>query len=88
MDRGINPLLIKCLLYMYTNQHLNVSWNNSSLFLHYDWIEFGCMICHKCYGAIGYADDNIFNSSINICIEKMCDICLEFASEYDLFVCF
>ena len=29
MDRGMNPLLIRCLLYMYTNQHLNVSWNNS-----------------------------------------------------------
>ena len=29
MARGINPLLIRCLLYMYTNQHVNVSWNNS-----------------------------------------------------------
>ena len=27
IDRGINPYIIKCLLYMYTNQHLNVSWN-------------------------------------------------------------
>ena len=25
----MNPLLIRCLLYMYTNKHLNVSWNNS-----------------------------------------------------------
>ena len=25
----MNPLLIRYLLYMYTNQHLNVSWNNS-----------------------------------------------------------
>ena len=29
MDRGMNPLLIRCLLYMYINQHLNVLWNNS-----------------------------------------------------------
>ena len=29
IDRGINPVLIRCLLYMYTNQHLNISWNNS-----------------------------------------------------------
>ena len=28
IDRGLNPLVIRCLLYMYTNQHLNVSWNN------------------------------------------------------------
>ena len=28
MDRGMNPLLIRCLLFIYTNQHLNVSWNN------------------------------------------------------------
>ena len=27
-DRGTNPWLVRCLLYMYTNQHLNVSWNN------------------------------------------------------------
>ena len=30
---------------------------------------FGCVIVHKYYGAIGYADD-AFNSSINICIEQ------------------
>ena len=29
MGRGMNPLLIRCLLYMNTNQHINVSWNNS-----------------------------------------------------------
>ena len=29
MDRGINPLIIRCLLYVYSNQHLNVLWNNS-----------------------------------------------------------
>ena len=30
MDRGMIPLLnFRCLLYMHTNQHLNVSWNNS-----------------------------------------------------------
>ena len=30
MERGMDPLLIRCLLYMYTNQHLNVSWNNTT----------------------------------------------------------
>ena len=29
IDRGMNPLLIRCLFYMYSNQNLNVSWNNS-----------------------------------------------------------
>ena len=26
-ERGIHPMFLKCLLYMYTNQRLNVSWN-------------------------------------------------------------
>ena len=83
--RGINPLLIRCLLYVYTNQHLNVLWNNSmsdyfsatngvkqdrvlSPILFSVYIDelltrlgvsgFGCMIGHKYYGAIGYADNN------------------------------
>ena len=29
IDRGLNPFIIRCLLYMYTHQCLNVSWNNS-----------------------------------------------------------
>ena len=27
IDRGLNPFIIRCLLYMYTHQCLNVSWN-------------------------------------------------------------
>ena len=26
LKKNINPLVVRCLLYMYTNQHLNVSW--------------------------------------------------------------
>ena len=29
MEREMNPMLKRCLIYMYTHQHLNVSWNNS-----------------------------------------------------------
>ena len=29
IDRGLNLFIIRCLLYMYTHQCLNVSWNNS-----------------------------------------------------------
>ena len=29
IDRGLNPFIIRCLLYRYTHQCLNVSWNNS-----------------------------------------------------------
>ena len=29
IDRGLNPFIIRCLLYTYTHQCLNVSWNNS-----------------------------------------------------------
>jgi hypothetical protein len=28
IKRNINPLVIRCLLHMYTNQHLNVRWNS------------------------------------------------------------
>ena len=27
-DRGLNPLVIRCFLYVYANKHLNVSRNN------------------------------------------------------------
>lgn len=111
MDRGMNPLLIRCLLYMYTNQHLNVSWNNS-MSLHFStangvkqggvlspilfsiYIDemltrlcmsgFGCMIGHKYYGAVGYADDISLVAPSIYALNKMCDICLKFAYEYDL----
>ena len=27
IDRNVNPMVIRCLLYMYTNQYLNIKWN-------------------------------------------------------------
>ena len=111
MNREMNPLLIRCLLYMYTNQHLNVSWNNSmsdyfsttngvkqggvlSPILFFIYIDelltrrrmsgFGCMVGHKYYGTIGYADDISLVAPSIYALNKMCDICLEFASKYDL----
>ena len=43
MDRGINSLLIRCLLYMNTNQPLErvVKQFHVRLFLHYQWSEAG-----------------------------------------------
>ena len=41
------------------------------------------MIGHKYYGAIGYADDISLVPPLIYALNKMCDICLEFASEYD-----
>ena len=29
IKRNVNPLIIRCLLYMYTNQYLNIKWNCS-----------------------------------------------------------
>lgn len=29
INKGLNPLLVRCLIFMYTNQHLNVTWNNN-----------------------------------------------------------
>ena len=46
--------------------------------------EFGCMIGQKYYGAIGYADDISLTAPSIYALNKMCNICLEFASEYDL----
>ncbi len=28
LSRNINPIVIRCILYMYTNQNLNIKWNN------------------------------------------------------------
>ncbi len=28
LSRNINPMVIRCILYMYTNQNLNIKWNN------------------------------------------------------------
>ena len=47
---------------------------------------FGCMIGHKThnyYGAVGYADGIALVASI-YALNKMCDVCVEFAYEYDL----
>ena len=40
------------------------------------------MIGHKYYGAVGYADDTFLVAPSIYALNKMCDICLEFA--YDL----
>ena len=68
----MNPLLVRSLIYMYPQlTRLCMS-------------EFGCMNGHKYNGAVGYAD-NIFLIAPSIyALNKMCDICLEFAYEYDL----
>ena len=29
-SRGLNPMVLRCLIHLYTNQHLNVSWNHCS----------------------------------------------------------
>ena len=42
------------------------------------------MIGHKYYGAVGYADDISLVAPSIYALNKMCDICLEFAFEYDL----
>ena len=28
LERGVDPITVRCLLYMYTNQHVDVVWNN------------------------------------------------------------
>ncbi len=28
LERGVDPITVRCLLYMYTNQHVDVMWNN------------------------------------------------------------
>ena len=42
------------------------------------------MICHKYHGVVGYADDISLVVLSVYALNKMCDICLEFAYEYDL----
>ena len=88
----MNPLLIICFLYMYTNQHLNVSWNNS-MSLHFCTTSgvkqggmlsgFGCTMGYKYY-ADGYADDSSPVAPSIYALNKMCGMCLEFEYEYDL----
>ena len=41
---------------------------------------FGYMIGHKYYGAISYANDIYLIAPTIYALNKMCDICLEFAS--------
>ena len=72
----MNPLLIRCLLCMYTNQYLNFRGTRLS--------GFGCMIGHKYYDAIVYADVISLIAPSMYALNKMCDICFEFPSEYDL----
>ena len=41
------------------------------------------MIGHKYYGATGYADDISLIVPSIYTLNKMCDICVDFVSEYD-----
>ena len=111
LNRGLNPLVVKCLLYMYTNQHLNIAWNNCmsryfatsngvkqggvlSPILFSVYIDelltelkksgYGCMIGHVYCGAFGYADDVSLVAPSLHALSKMCDICLQYAHDYDL----
>ena len=45
---------------------------------------FDCIIGYQYYGAVGYADDISLVAPSICALNKMCDICLEFAYEYDL----
>ena len=49
--------------------------------------RFGWMIGHKYYVADGYADDISLVGPSIYALNKMCDICLEFAYEYDFGFC-
>lgn len=111
IERNINPLVIRCLLYMYTNQYLNIKWNccMSNYFATSNGVKqggvlspilfsvyidkllcrlresgYGCRIGHLYYGAIGYADDVSFMSPSLYALNKMCQIALEYAEEYDI----
>ena len=111
IDRGHNPFIIRCLLYMYTHQCLNVSWNNSQskyfsttngvkqggvlspiLFsLYIDELltrlkhsGYGCMVGYVYCGAFAYADDIALVASTTHALKAMCDICTNFAHEYDI----
>ena len=105
--RNINPLVIRCLLHMYTNQYLNVKWNNllstycstangvkqggvlfpilfgiyvDELLHRLSQSGYGCKIGHLYFGAfdVSFVAPSIF------ALNKMCDIALEYASEYDI----
>ena len=111
IDRGLNPFIIRCLLYMYTHQCLNVSWNNSqskyfsttngvkqggvlSPILFSVYIDelltrlkhsgYGCMVGHVYCGAFAYADDIALVAPTTHALKAMCDICTNFAHEYDI----
>ena len=110
-ERGIHPMFLKCLLYMYTNQRLNVSWNlrkskyfqvsngvkqggvlSPTLFGIYvnDLLNrlknspFGCRVGHTYSGAFAYADDVALVAPSLYSLRKMCAICSQFATEYQL----
>ena len=84
MDTPVeDPLLIRCLPYMYTNQHLNVSWNNSIS----DYVSTTAVvkqggILSLFYFLYIFELNSLIAPSIYT-LNKMCDICLEFASKYD-----
>ena len=64
----MNTLLVRSLLYMYPNQLTRLCMS-----------EFGCMNGHKYYDAVGYADYIFLIAPSIYALNKMCDICLEFA---------
>ena len=111
LAKGVNPFVVRCLINMYTNQHLNVSWNGRKseyftasngvkqggvlspiLFINY--IDelfnrlkesgFGCMVGHVYVSGLGYADDVALLAPTLYALKNMCNICNEFASEFDL----
>ena len=110
-SRGLDPMVLRCLIHLYTNQHLNVSWDHCSskyfsvmngvkqggvlspmlfsiyindLLLRLENSPFGCKVGHLYAGAFAYADDVALVAPSLPVMSKMCDICLEFASEFFL----
>ena len=45
---------------------------------------YGCKIGHLYYGAVGYADDVSLVALSIYCMNKMCQIALEYAKEYNI----
>lgn len=45
---------------------------------------YGCMIGHRYYGAVGYADDVSFIAPSVYSLKRMCDISQQYANEYDI----